>query len=778
MLTKSLLIGLLVSLAAGKPTRAAELPLELAFDLRSPAQVDRGAVHPAGLWVAFGIDSPAARTARVAHERYLPGGTPANLDGVRLHLAAIPEGELTPIGPERANSWRPAWSAAGDRLAFYCDAAGKPELWMYDVASKSSRRVADVTVRASLFPGDSPLWSPDGETIYVRTLASRGAPSEPAPREQARVYASGRERTRLKETESGGTNDFLRQESRAALVAVTLGTGQVRTVVSAEAAPEPEREPEREPSAMRLSPSGRWISYVSVPRRVSPTAFEYVFDLTLAAASGGETHLIAKDLPVPDNPFVGNYQWHPTRDLLVFVEDRKLWLLEPGQAPRRIGTSLERVSPSPLAYTRNGASVAVRGRTDSAANRDVLALVPLDGTDARVIPLPESPLAEVVTVDRKILWQPSPEAVAFTSPGPDGEDRQATLCDLRSGARAVVNRSPGGLSLIGGNRDQTVFIGIDQRFDQPADLSLLGPDLAPRRLTRIEPRLEGVSVGSVASFKTKVTLFDGERREVSTTVLLPEGRRADERLPTLVSVYGGAEAHTVRWQYAGGSVATLPAQIFTSRGYAVLFPEIPITPPGRAGHPAREITDVLLPQVERAIELGFADENRLTLIGQSYGAYSAAAVACESNRFQAAIAINGVYDLLAHYGRMDAHNSDFAFAWSESGQGRMGTHPWGDRERYVANSPYHQIDRLQTPLLLLVGTEDEDAEEGRKLFRAAKRLERTVQLAVYPGCGHAIQDWPIHHAVDAAQRILDFLSPSHHQGVRPGPGRRGGDGLR
>jgi dipeptidyl aminopeptidase/acylaminoacyl peptidase len=44
------------------------------------------------------------------------------------------------------------------------------------------------------------------------------------------------------------------------------------------------------------------------------------------------------------------------------------------------------------------------------------------------------------------------------------------------------------------------------------------------------------------------------------------------------------------------------------------------------------------------------------------------------------------------------------------------------------------------------------------MFSALRRLGRTAQLAVYEGEGHVIFEWDLGHAIDAVNRMLDFLN--------------------
>jgi dipeptidyl aminopeptidase/acylaminoacyl peptidase len=89
----------------------------------------------------------------------------------------------------------------------------------------------------------------------------------------------------------------------------------------------------------------------------------------------------------------------------------------------------------------------------------------------------------------------------------------------------------------------------------------------------------------------------------------------------------------------------------------------------------------------------------------------------------------------------------------------MGTHPWADLKRYLANSPYYQADKIHTPLLLVHGKIDKTCpvEGAERMFNALKRLDRRAELAVYDGEGHVPGTWSLVNAVDATKRMLDFL---------------------
>jgi dipeptidyl aminopeptidase/acylaminoacyl peptidase len=308
-------------------------------------------------------------------------------------------------------------------------------------------------------------------------------------------------------------------------------------------------------------------------------------------------------------------------------------------------------------------------------------------------------------------------------------------------------------------RDGSFLVGMVQSYAKPPEVYRLRPDFSTHgRIVAIEPRLDGREFGPVETFQTVVPLYDGKTKEVQTAVLLPVGAKRGDRLPAVVSVYGGANLSREVRDYGGGHVCTIPSPVFTTRGFAALYVAAPMGPDGRPGQPIEELRDVVLPQVYRAAELGYIDINRVAVAGQSYGGYCAAALVSSTNLFRAAIAVSGMYDLASMYA-VFRPGDDFGAWWAEKGQGRMGQPPWNDLRRYTDNSPFFRADRIRTPILLIHGRDDDACPVGdaEKMFMALKRLNRTAQLAVYEDQGHVVYEWEQKRAIDAAERMLDFL---------------------
>ena len=58
--------------------------------------------------------------------------------------------------------------------------------------------------------------------------------------------------------------------------------------------------------------------------------------------------------------------------------------------------------------------------------------------------------------------------------------------------------------------------------------------------------------------------------------------------------------------------------------------------------------------VDKIIELGFADPERIYLMGQSFGGYSTYGLVTQTNRFAAAVSLAGLSNLISLYSQFDA----------------------------------------------------------------------------------------------------------------------------
>ncbi|HEY7114353.1 MAG TPA: prolyl oligopeptidase family serine peptidase [Thermoanaerobaculia bacterium] len=772
ILSASAFLGAAVFVAAQSAGPPTALPLDLAFSKKTlRTWSDRPSMSKDGSVLAFEVFAPPARSPEsemAEGVRFTPGGTPGAQVGVRVYVISTKGGEARPVCPEKGSCWRPSVSPDGKRVVFISDAGGSPQLWVADVAGGAPRRVSQEIIKAKHWPGDEAAWSPDGREVFVplrpknqpsfSESASGTSPAAPpgAPLSKATVTvfqtASG------PSAPSGATPAAMMQhfirENAATIAAIDLTSGKSRVVASAEG--------DLKPSCARLSPDGKWVSFLTVFKMKGETASETYYDLGVVPAAGGTPVVLAADLRVPENDyFESTYRWIPGSTRIAFWKDKKIWLVDaaaPGP-PKALGESLGKIDEAPLLVTADGKGLLVGledegQKTYYSVPPKALAIVPLDGSAAATIPTVGTPIA----ANGDTLWQPDPGRFAVVANDDATGERSVLGVNIRGGASTTLWKGRGRFDAAGAAPG-----GVVARFeslDVPPDFYLFDSTFASKkRLTHVEPRLDAVAVGPSEMYSSPIPGFDGRLQNVLTAVFLPPGKKRGDSLPSIVYFYSGSKMSNTAQQWGGGAPNSIPVQVFATRGYAVLMVDVPLGPEGKGGNPIQEMSDAILAQVYRAADRGYSDIERVAIMGQSYGGYSTASMITQSNLFRAAIALDGLYDLPGDYARMGPGGSTFNFVWSETGQGRMGTHPWADLRRYLANSPYYQADKIRTPFLLIHGKKDETCpvEGAEKMFNALKRLDRTAELALYDGEGHVPGDWSLVNAVDATDRMVKWL---------------------
>ena len=213
--------------------------------------------------------------------------------------------------------------------------------------------------------------------------------------------------------------------------------------------------------------------------------------------------------------------------------------------------------------------------------------------------------------------------------------------------------------------------------------------------------------------------------------------------------YRGAEVIN-RFGLQGAPHAVEP-QLLCGAGYAVLLPEVPLG----EKDPMAGLVEPVLAAVERAVELGLADGNRVGLMGTSYGGYSVVSLLAQTDRFRAALAVApwGV-NMMSFYARQDGGG----IGWCETGQARLGGSPWENRSAYMENSPFFLLDRVSTPLLVVCGTGDQPgSNQAEETFVALRRLGKRVELRLYKDEHHSTSSWSRHALDDLYRRVVDWF---------------------
>jgi dipeptidyl aminopeptidase/acylaminoacyl peptidase len=287
------------------------------------------------------------------------------------------------------------------------------------------------------------------------------------------------------------------------------------------------------------------------------------------------------------------------------------------------------------------------------------------------------------------------------------------------------------------------------------------PGDAPREVLTINANLADVTTARILRVVHK-----GSTGELLTSWLYLPGAKTlkGPRPPMVVMPYPSDI-------FPQPAISTLPGelrfpvhpQVLVGAGYAVLMPSLPFD--RAASEPMTGIAAQILKVVDAAVATGEVDGERLALLGHSFGAYAAMASATQTNRFKAIIAIAGISDLVSYWGVMPVHyrvvpQDGLFFAamagLAERGHPHQEAPPWSNPGRYIRNSPLLAANRIQTPMMLVHGDQDEvGPNQSEEMFAALYRQGKDAKLVTYWGEGHAILS-PA-NVRDLYARVFSFL---------------------
>jgi dipeptidyl aminopeptidase/acylaminoacyl peptidase len=327
----------------------------------------------------------------------------------------------------------------------------------------------------------------------------------------------------------------------------------------------------------------------------------------------------------------------------------------------------------------------------------------------------------------------------------DSEVLSPYLLDLRSAKITPIEKPAPDAGLVA--YEPFVSTGIFYASDRNG-LQVWRSDLRHSKSTALVQAngfLRDIAEGTFKSIE--YTSLNGQK--LKAWLLLPLGYQSGKRYPLLTWVYAGSVAGDRPSRYITiASSICLNEQIPAARGYAVLMPSMPLSPEGATDDPMLRLPEGVIPAVDKVIEMGIADPNRLFLMGQSFGGFSTYGLVTQTQRFKAAVSLAGLSDLISLYGQFDARvryteypqEDLFMAALMESAQSRMGNPPWKDLGRYIRNSPIFYVDRVQTPLMIIQGDMDYVAmQQGEEFFTSLYRQGKRAKFVRYWGEGHVLE---------------------------------------
>ncbi len=252
---------------------------------------------------------------------------------------------------------------------------------------------------------------------------------------------------------------------------------------------------------------------------------------------------------------------------------------------------------------------------------------------------------------------------------------------------------------------------------------------APLKVTDANPQQAEFLWGS----RVLVDYTDNRGHDLQATLALPANYEAGTRYPMIIYFYEKMSQR--HHEYSRPTYDDRPhMSTYASNGYLVLMPDIVYD----MGYPGSSSLDDVVSAAQAAIDQGYADPDRICLQGHSWGGYESSFIVTQTDMFACVVTGAPLTNLVSMHNILYRQSGSPNANLIEWGQGRMDTSPFHDLDRYIAESPVHNVQGITTPFLILHGTDDGavDWNQGLEYYIAARRMGKEVILLSYPGEPH------------------------------------------
>lgn len=703
-----------------------------------------------GRWLAVSMSTPADRLPQ-DNTRY---GDPTYFGPSRADLLVIETatGRAIPVFQGKKQFRSPTWSPSGKTLAFLEARDGRFQIRVWFVDSGKSEGL--LLPKGRFVAENSPLlWAPDGKTIYFTVRA---------PDWESKSADLFKAATSAPIIVFNTKDPFLRWDEirrRSRLVVPAAWDLAARRMT--------ELLPETPILSLRLTKDG--------------TALLYEKDVTEKTSYDviGGTKNRLEAFPLPGGParvLLEPYEqralvWSRDRKTLAYTDKGDVFVLGlDDKSPRRLTGEKDSGPPAKDEAEKKTAEAAKKktptyGVVRFSPDGSLLLLTSArveeepakdEPTSRRPPPPRQYWLIDVRTGEKRMIhelpdeedrrpelqvvdWSPDGGSVYFTTSAKDKYDRGLIRFDLAAKTFADLRR---GAALAGRWRmseDGSAFVFAESDGDHPEDLYAADASFQNvRRLTDLNSWLSARAV----SHTELVSYRDADGKKLHGVLFYPANYEKGKAYPLVTEVYEN--------YFDNGFNGAL--NILTSAGYAVLHPSVNLV----TGYPGEAWAKGALAAVNKVIEMGVADPDRLGIQGTSYGGYATVLLLTQTDRFKAAINNSGKVDMLSFYTqspRLGVRNTHAP----EKSQDRIGGTLWEFPERYLAHSAILKADRIATPLLCITGDLDPNVEavQSQEIFYALRRLGKTCVWLRYTNGAHGGPNTPEERA-DMYKRMVDW----------------------
>jgi dipeptidyl aminopeptidase/acylaminoacyl peptidase len=687
---------------------------------------------------------------------------PPRLTG--LHLIHISDDKEETIQlPQNPYVGAPEWSPDGQHFSFTITTPNAIELWVGDTASGKVHRINGIKLSAIV--GDPVQWMPDSKTLLIQTVpATRGNPPSESRIPDGPIIQESDGKKAPAATyedllESSHDEDLFDYYAIAQLALVDIG-GHAASI--GKPAVFSRVEPSPDGAHILVARIHRPYSYL-LPYNDFPKDVE-VWD------QKGQLEFKLASLPLAEHvPIEGvltgprDYQWITTQPAtLVWAEaldggdtrakvpyhDHLLMLAAPfkDQAKElvkleyRFGGGFGGVGAAGgpgLQFGDNGLALVRDYDRSRRWTRTFMVNISAPGAPPKLIwersirdryRDPGNPVTKLVN-GKRVIWQ-SGDSIFLSGQGASakGEFPFLDRFNLQTMKSERLFQSAEGsfeeVTTLASDNGSRFITRHESPKDPPNYFLHTARSSDAKVLTHFPdptPQLRGIT-------KQIVTYKRADGVPLSFTLYLPANYKQGERLPTIVWAYPleFSDADTAG-QITGSTnrfttITGISELFLVTQGYAVLDnATMPVIgdPDTMNNTYVEQVVASAKAAIDKAVEMGVTDRNRVGVGGHSYGAFMTANLLAHSDLFRAGVARSGAYNrTLTPFGFQSERRT-----------------LWEAPDMYIKISPFMFADKIRHPILLIHGMADDNSGtfpiQSERLYQAIKGnggIVRYVQL--------------------------------------------------
>jgi dipeptidyl aminopeptidase/acylaminoacyl peptidase len=650
----------------------------------------------------------------------------------RLYLIGL-SGQEQPrqLGSEKESIGQPAWSPDGSTIAFTRSVDGRSQIFTMPASGGKATQVTRFRYSVS-----SPKWSPDGKQLLFSVnlrLAQLMQDKELNPGGQAPSWSL--------EKPGFPNNEFMK---------------------AGKAEPDPDGNTEQIRAYLQLNETANKAKVINKLNFQQEAATSSELSFTHFFITGTDSTSTPQAITKGFSRF-GSIEFTPDGKQLVLTGYQNL-----PEHPDRIqeshiylantdGSNLQMIlgekgksynSPS---FSPSGKWLAYQMSAAATVNIPSLFVVAFNGKidAASTIEIP---------FDRNktnLTWHNNEKSIFFSAQSNGGTP--LFRADIDSKKVTILSSFHEGISSFDIRNNTVVYSKI--KVTDPSELYMASLDMTNEtQLTQLNTEwLKNKRL----SLPQKYTLTNDKGQTVEYWVMKPANYQTGKKYPAILNIHGGPSA---MW---GPGEASMwhEFQYYAAQGYAVVYGN----PRGSGGYGTDFLrgnindwgagpTSDVLSYLDKATQLGFIDTAKLAVTGGSYAGYLVAWIISHDQRFKAACAQRGVYDLRTFFGEGNAWRLVPNY---------FGGYPWENNVKPILEreSPINYVDQIRTPFIIFHGENDlrTGVIQSEMLYKSLKVLGRPVEYVRHPGGTHELtRTGNNRQRIDQMLRTIEFFNRFIH----------------